>query len=150
MTAIYVLIDPRTEEIRYVGKTSRQLELRLRGHRRVFDWNPRIELVQEVPDDFWQEAERYWITYFRAIGCPLANVNSGGGGVAIGYRQSKEHSARISAALKGRSFPSMHQPHSLEWRQRQSDAMRRYFKDPAVRVAKSESLRLARARRKAQ
>ena len=109
MTQIYVLIDPRTEEIRYVGKTVKSLKARVADHRRRFDWNPRIELVQEVLDDFWQEAERYWIAYYRSIGCDLVNVAKGGaGGGMIGRHHSFETRARVSAKLTGRVFTSEH------------------------------------------
>lgn len=110
MTSVYVLIDPRTDEVRYVGKTSKPLRVRLAGHmhdrgkyHRAYwvqqlvrqGYEPRIELVQEVHDDHWREAERYWIAYFRTIGCDLTNATAGGEGGAKEYRHSDDTRAKM-------------------------------------------------------
>lgn len=111
---IYVLIDPRTGEIRYVGATSKTLEQRLYGHLKVRStghkgrWveqlrrqglSPRVSLVQEVTVACWQEAERYWISYFRSVGCNLTNMTDGGDGV-VGYNADVR--AKMSAARRKR------------------------------------------------
>jgi hypothetical protein len=101
---IYVLSDPITGEIRYVGWTVRDLSARLKSHIKeslirgrknrkstwVFSLNtrgysPNITLVQEVPPEFWKEAEVYWISYFRSIGCSLVNGTTGGEGTPGHY-----------------------------------------------------------------
>lgn len=93
---IYVLIDPRTNEIRYVGKTVQSLFGRLASHRHTArnggashrdhwiaqvlrcGYDVRIELIQIVVSDFWEDAERYWISYYRSVGCSLTNMTDGG------------------------------------------------------------------------
>ncbi len=109
--SIYVLIDPRDEEIRYVGKT-KSPKRRLGSHLRDRDdsyrtrWIgklgrmgmvPRMQVIQEVPASFEAEAEKYWIAYFRAIGCRLTNSTDGGEG-NLGWCPSEETRAKMSAA----------------------------------------------------
>ena len=118
MTKIYVLIDPRDEEIRYVGQTNRELNDRLRGHVRCAGTNnhreiwiaklrrlgfkPRIELVQEVPSLLADEAERYWIQYYRAIRCDLTNTGAGGKSSGMtGRKHTLESRKKISDAHFG-------------------------------------------------
>lgn len=90
---IYGMIDPRTQELRYVGRTTKTLEKRLKDHLRDardlrdnaprFPWirellalvlQPEIFLLEEVPISEMQECEGYWIGYFRYIGANLLNV----------------------------------------------------------------------------
>jgi hypothetical protein len=115
MMNIYVLIDPRDSAIRYVGMTQHTLQFRLRLHLREkksrghkvwwvqklvrIGMPPRIDLIQQVPIKFGPDAERYWISYFRATGCDLTNVTDGGEGTH-GFKYSDEQKAKISTALK--------------------------------------------------
>lgn len=95
MPYIYKLIDPITEEVRYVGKTGKLLHKRLATHisrskeaRNHKDcWilslkskglKPRIELIEEALDVDWEERETYWISEYRKTG-RLTNVADGGG-----------------------------------------------------------------------
>lgn len=115
---IYVLIDPITFEIRYVGKTVKTLSTRMgnhtyyalhpltyrdRWHGKLLrrGYSPEICLVQEVLEPHWIEAERYWIQYFRSIGCPLTNSTEGGDG-ATGHVKSAETRAKMSKTMTGR------------------------------------------------
>ena len=95
MVKIYSLEDPSTNEIRYIGKTVTSLEERLGGHLRdtpkrntkstawiksLFKRNllPKIELLEEVLEEDWEEAERFYISYFRFLGFNLTNILEGG------------------------------------------------------------------------
>lgn len=88
---IYALLDPRDSTVRYVGVTNRPLNVRLSGHmsspasRGVKAWirelvglssRPGIRLLS-APRDKWEDAERGWISWFRARG-DLLNVDPGG------------------------------------------------------------------------
>lgn len=92
---IYCLIDPRTDIIRYIGKTIRPLTYRLNQHRREKgrnrknNWikslknkglNPIIEIIDEVPSDDWQKHEMSYIRLFKSFGANLLNEKSGGEG----------------------------------------------------------------------
>lgn len=117
---IYGLIDPITKELRYIGRTSNHKE-RLRNHMspyklRTFNshknsWiksliknNERpIMYIIEEQDSFERsvDAEKFFIEYFRSIGCNLTNATDGGVGT-VGIKRSEETKKRISLAGLGR------------------------------------------------
>jgi group I intron endonuclease len=98
MIKIYTLTDPLTNQVRYVGKTSKSLDERLAYHfydlkrgknKHKINWfnklidlglKPIIEIVDEVDDDDWQFWERYWISQFKTWGFNLINYLEGGEG----------------------------------------------------------------------
>jgi hypothetical protein len=119
-TKIYVLRDPRTNAIRYVGKTVRSLVRRLSAHilrsgekRTHRDcWiagllmaglKPVIEPIDVAGDD-WAEKERFWIAHFRAAGCDLTNQTDGGEGTP-GLEVPAHLRAQISAQQSARMTP---------------------------------------------
>lgn len=140
-TFIYVLNDPRDGGIRYVGKSNTPYQ-RWKNHCQVSEkksyknnWiselrelglTPELEILEEVPCDNWEEAEREYIRVFRMIGIRLTNDLScpGGEGVGagiphgpmseitkekirqqhIGKTVSLETRKRIGLASKGRQF----------------------------------------------
>jgi hypothetical protein len=89
---IYKLIDPITNEIRYIGKTKNILSKRYnehmsrakKGHNsHVYYWisnllkdslKPIIELVEECTENNWEEREKYWISFYPN----LTNISKGG------------------------------------------------------------------------
>jgi len=118
-TFIYGLCDPRTGYLRYVGKANSP-RVRLYRHHCVgpqknhrHDWllnlkknglKPEMFIVEEVPVDQWEEAERFWICYFRSIGCPLVNATGGGDGVS---NVTDETRAKLRAIALSRPKPSL-------------------------------------------
>lgn len=91
---IYTLIDPRTDEIKYVGKTN-NLKTRLSKHvnrklnTKVSCWIrsllkedllPVMEVLDEVPDSEWQFWEQHWIWLCLSWGFNLKNGTYGGDG----------------------------------------------------------------------
>lgn len=123
---IYGLIDPRTGQLRYVGQSIRGLRRpvehwKRRRFREAKDhchtWvrsvlrdglTPEIEILQECSSfSELDEAEDFWITYFRFIGCDLTNdprAGKGTKGLAApnkGRKLSDEHRRKISEARKG-------------------------------------------------
>jgi hypothetical protein len=134
---VYTLSDPTTGAIRYVGKTSRGVEQRLKehllpknlkAHTHKNMWlrqllgagqKPVIEIVEESTDA--NEAERFWIAQFRALGFKLTNLTHGGEGTTgyrfkrppeqciangarkRGKRLSDDHRLKLSRATKGRA-----------------------------------------------
>jgi hypothetical protein len=90
---IYGLVDPRTNEIRYVGKTKRTLRVRLRAHindepksntykhnwinqLKQINLDPIIIELELCDENTWIEREKYWISYFKN----LTNLTTGGEG----------------------------------------------------------------------
>lgn len=118
---IYVLIDPRDGRVRYVGKTERpknRLASHLspsrfrqqENHRTAWigsllrsGLKPIFKLIDAGIGDGWAEAERAWISEFRANGADLVNGTDGGEGT-MGRRVplSPEHRAKIGAANRGK------------------------------------------------
>lgn len=129
MVKIYILKDPVTMNIRYVGKTERTLARRLHNHCQCNHnphkqrWiaklkrlrlKPVIELIEECEDDKWVEREMYWINHYGKT-CNLLNYTEGGevgnkknhnvGKLIesrIGSKLSEEHKLAISRANKGK------------------------------------------------
>jgi group I intron endonuclease len=116
---IYGLVDPRTDKIRYIGKTkagmkrpqSHGLVCHLKKDRthkarwiqelRRAGLSYSVVVLEEVFEQDLCQAERRWIASARAQGWPLTNLTDGGDGLG-GHKFSSEHRAKISAANKGR------------------------------------------------
>lgn len=114
---IYSLSDPRTNEIRYVGKTIMHHAARLKCHiyqkkdsgtyrtnwiQSLFKEGLKpimepLEVIENSNDEDWQEVERFWISYLKFLGCRLTNGDSGGNG---GKRIPPEVRQRISDSMK--------------------------------------------------
>lgn len=96
MVTIYGLIDPRNNELKYVGKTVKSLSVRLSAHiseskrdgkSKRDRWvnklsslklRPEIFVIETVESDSWKDAEKFWISYFKSLGCDLVNFLEGG------------------------------------------------------------------------
>ena len=115
---IYVLLDPRTSEVRYVGKTCdpqkrlRQHMAEARGkmmsHRAAWvrslvreGLSPSLVPIEVTTMGAWQERERWWIAELRAMGCRLVNGTDGGEGL---NNPSAETRAKIGAFQKGNKW----------------------------------------------
>lgn len=116
-TYIYGLIDPITNEIRYVGKTN-DIQSRLQDHIRYAkngqknyksNWirkllrqslEPKIKILQEVPANDWQKYEKLWISKLIDLGIKLTNKTRGGDGFSGNH--TKETKIKISKASLGR------------------------------------------------
>lgn len=113
---IYSLIDPRDDEVKYVGKT-KDLAERLKSHLkdakrsntpknawllklRRLGLKPQVEVLEEVAESDWELAERRWIRKFRREGCFLKNVSDGGEGRTAPL--SEETKRKLGEAGKGR------------------------------------------------
>lgn len=116
---IYGLLDPLTDEIRYIGRSSSGLK-RAKHHMKksvlVKDFThkghwlkklglpPVVLVLEEVYGESLAEREVWWIAFGRSEGWPLTNETDGGEGGHTGRRFTPEHRARISAANKGRQL----------------------------------------------
>ena len=118
---IYALIDPDTDEVRYIGKSINPRQ-RLSGHMNDKSFCHRAHWLQGLKakgkkplvlildraaeGEDWQFAERCWISLGRELKWPLTNNTSGGDGVVDLAPESRE---RIRKAWIGRK----HSPESL-------------------------------------
>lgn len=117
---IYALTDPRTNLVRYIGKSTTGLKrprfcatpsrlARERTHkanwiRGLISSGLRfgvdvLEEFERASDLDW--AEKYWIAQARSLGWPLTNLTDGGEGA--GHPVSPETRAKIAAANVGKS-----------------------------------------------
>jgi hypothetical protein len=121
---IYALVDPRTEEVRYIGKTYKGIETRKNqhvshakqghvGHKHAWirillelDLKPIVVALEEnVLIEDTKEREQYWVSYARSNNWPLTNMTAGGEGAP---KVSADTAKNISIALKGRPFSESH------------------------------------------
>lgn len=160
---VYGLVDPRTGELRYVGKTAVGVERRLRSHicrsniasrRHSSRWiagvvasgmSPEAFEIERVqPGQDWADAEQFWIAYFRSIGARLTNLCDGGEGVR-GYVFPPERRVEQSERFRGRKFDD-------EWRSRISAAKKGVPGKPqskeivAARTAKAVATKLGKSK----
>lgn len=118
---IYGLVDPRDGQLRYIGKSCSGLKRPRSEYSRVLkkyegaghrqNWikslygaglKYEIVILQSFIDDgILEQAEIFWIAYFRKMGCSLTNLTDGGGGCS-GYRHTKEALRRLSEINKGK------------------------------------------------
>lgn len=118
---IYALVDPRTDEVRYVGK-AHDVTIRLEKHislakygkmdhksnwlRSLMDvgMSPSILTLETGFGLDWGPVEIKWIAHYRGNGAPLTNVSGGGeGGI-----HSEETKRKIAIANTGRIFSPEH------------------------------------------
>lgn len=130
MASVYALIDPRSDQVRYIGKA---LDVRLRDRNhfnqskyerspkaawirglRAEGLRPDSIVLEECSPDESAAREKYWIARARWRGIPLLNMKHGGQGR---LNTSEETRARISAAVKGKG-------HGPEWRAAHAATMR--------------------------
>ena len=138
---IYSLSDPRTNEVRYVGKTKyADLYKRKKGHinhtiegrvNHRTAWiqsllkenlTPTIELIDIVPDEEWQFWEVYWISQIKSWGFNLVNGDNGGLG---GHRFSIETLAEMSRSRKGNPGFFKGRKHTEESKQKIREALKK-------------------------
>lgn len=103
-TFIYILIDPRNDQVRYVGKANNTKQ-RLKNHcnparyrcTHKFNWikslrkenlKPILIIIDEVLKSEWKFWERYWISQFLSWGFNLTNYTEGGDGLTYGNQTS--------------------------------------------------------------
>ena len=88
---IYGLIDPRDNQMRYVGATKniyKRLSRHMAGNKSNVDrvsWLeslksenlvPSVFDIDEVDEREWEEAERFWIEYYQHLGMPSSESSA--------------------------------------------------------------------------
>lgn len=119
---IYCLIDPRTREVRYVGRSSKGLKRpkihwmnstikNENNHKAKWVRNvisdgfiPEIQILESfdvITNEELNKAEMFWVRKYKDSGFNLVNATEGGGGI-LGYHHTKENKQRISKNMKGK------------------------------------------------
>ena len=150
---VYGAVDPLTQELRYVGQTGRGLGTRICEHRYVarrglrrhlYTWIRALSRLGLEPEWFVIEshdsedeslaAERFWVAYFRTIGCRLTNATDGG---ETQKKVSAESRRKMSEARLGKPG----HPVSQEHRQKLRDIFAGKPKTPEHRRKTAETSR---------
>jgi len=119
---IYILKDPTTGDVRYVGLTRfpvKRLHNEINYPHTVHlrNWveslkrsklRPQMEIVEDVDEELSGEAERRWIAHYKANGARLINFTDGG---ERGYRCTEEYRRALSLALTGKKRGPMSAAH---------------------------------------
>ncbi len=136
---IYGLVDPRNDELRYVG-WAYCAQKRLKGHLedtrstkkkpthkvcwlRTLSDQPNLIIFETLPESDWSEAERFWIAYFKSLGCRLTNATDGGEGM-IGFKHSDEARIKMSKGMKGKEAWNRGVPLTKEWKYNLSQSLK--------------------------
>jgi hypothetical protein len=94
---IYVLTDPNTGLVRYVGKTDypekryrnhiHNSALAIKSHRTRWlkslieaGKKPLMIVIEQTSQEMWKQRECWWIAYYRGLGASLVNLAEGGTG----------------------------------------------------------------------
>lgn len=101
---IYALIDPRTDEIRYIGKANDPYERYKNHYNSARDKNthkrnwinnvrkdgfrPELLILDKVSVEEWQFWEKFYISLYKSYGFNLVNYTNGGDGSTFGNRGS--------------------------------------------------------------
>ena len=123
---IYALIDPRTDKVRYIGKTQYDVGFRLQQHlarasnakfkshknnwlRQLLALNltPRVEILDVLDDHMdWQSTERQYIEDGHLQGWPLTNSTNGGDGWS--GHHTEETKRKMSVTHQGKPLSAEH------------------------------------------
>lgn len=112
---IYALLDPDTDEVRYIGKTN-DLNKRMSGHCRTDQkskthkakWinkliasgkTPKMLVIEECTLDTWEEVECRWIAHYRAVNKRLTNIADGGRGARMKVEHRPAERPALSEAI---------------------------------------------------
>lgn len=130
---IYVLIDPRTQQVRYVGKTNKPKE-RLHKHiqsarlikkpNRNMSWvksllnvdlKPIMEVIDTVNDNDWKFWEMHYISLYKSWGFKLNNHTNGGDcGPTISRKWTEAEKQAASKRTTGKGNGFYNKKHSNE------------------------------------
>ena len=149
---IYGLTDPRTNQVRYIGRTvSGMRRPKMHGfpsilakdktykanwirQLRALDLDYGVVVLEEVEKGKLGQVEQQWIAKAKAECWPLTNLTDGGEGGHLGRKFTPEHRARISAANKGRKM-------TLEQRAKLSEVAKKRSVDP-LKIAAMRASRI--------
>jgi len=134
---VYVLTDPRTGDVRYVGVTnnpksrfSKHMHNAKVSSNHRANWisslvrdglKPIMTIIDETNNENWQQCEIAWIAYYRGLGCNLVNSTDGGEG-SRGIIRSEEYRRKISESQRGERHNMYGKHHSEESRRKNSEA----------------------------
>lgn len=119
---IYSLSDPKTQEIRYIGKAN-DVKERFKHHMCVNKkgqsiskcWikglrseglKPIVDVIDEIPHKEWEFWEQYYISLYKSWGFRLTNMQIGGRSGQDGVKFSDETKEKMRLAQLGKRHTS--------------------------------------------
>lgn len=151
---IYLLIDPMTNMVRYVGQTY-NVERRIKEHinecnslsknkskSHKSNWIKKLKKMDKLPImeiietcyandvDFW---ERHYISLYKSWGYNLVNKTDGGYGIR-GYKYSNEFKLERSCKYKGKGNPFYKKNHTRKTIKAMKKRAKIRFSDPTKNV----------------
>lgn len=138
---IYTLSCPITNEIKYIGKTSKDINVRFKEHLTESKSKKRInkrtnwiksllnnnllpipEILDIVNDIEWEFWERHYISLYKSWGFKLTNMTDGGDGQSVGYSPLKETRELMSVNRKGENNSFYGKKHNEETKKKISES----------------------------
>ena len=120
---IYGLVEKNNNTLKYIGKTT-DIKRRLRRHinerflhdsykdrwiRKMVNYNIDIDIIiiDSVEQKEWQYWEKFYISYYKYIGCKLTNGTNGGDEPPStkGRKHTEESKLKMSKTKKGKPVP---------------------------------------------
>jgi group I intron endonuclease len=120
---IYGLIEKNNNTLRYIGKTT-DIKRRIRRHinerflhdshkdrwiRKMINDNDELDIIiiDIVDQTEWQYWEKFYISYYKFIGCKLTNGTNGGDQPPStkGRKHTEESKLKMSNTKKGKPIP---------------------------------------------
>jgi group I intron endonuclease len=139
-TYVYSLIDPITEEVRYIGKTinpQQRLAAHIRSgykkgnHKECWiygllekELKPKMHIIEECLGDSWIEREKY---YIRTI--PNLTNHTEGGDSPSGHKMSDDTRKKMSESRMGGNNPFFGKSHSDKSRELISKSIKEIAKE---------------------
>jgi hypothetical protein len=138
-TFIYELIDPRTNETRYIGKSnkpkdrySQHLTEKYNSYKcnwvkqlRYLNLKPILNIIDEVPFIEWEFWEKFYISLYKTWEVNLTKLSKGGTG-GIEHITTEETKQKISKTLMGHLQPKEVVDKAIQSR-KQSSKERGYY-----------------------
>lgn len=130
---IYGLVDPRDNQLRYVGKATvanRRFNEHLKGAKQnkftykdnwircllKLNLKPELIIIDNSLSENLDELEKHYIAYFKFLGCKLTNLTNGGEGTS-GYRFTEEQVSKMRQKALARDWtnfvPFNKKPHMI-------------------------------------
>lgn len=156
---VYGLVDPESGQLRYIGKSCCGLK-RARSHaypsylnrdrshcgnwirslsRRGLRYGI-VTIQTHETQGLLSQAEAFWISYFRSMGCQLTNITDGGEGCAGRVVSESTREKMRLASLGNKNAAGKRYNLTVEQRQAAAQRARHRSADPLVRAKISTTL----------
>ena len=113
-TFIYALCDPRTLEVRYVGKSNdpykrycqhlieKSITYKCRWVSELLKigFTPILQILEQCDVSIWEKREIDWIAFERRAGCKLTNTTEGGENPPVGVRKGQSPSIETREKIR--------------------------------------------------